>query len=117
MQKSSAFPSAHVFPGGNLDAFHDGDIPSLNDAARHEDGPAYRLGALRELFEESGLVLAKNRGFGRLLELNEETRDAGRKQVHSGEVSFQTWLQRQGGYADVGMSESSKCFHATLAKM
>lgn len=41
---SSAFPSAHVFPGGNLSAFHDidGDFPLPGDVARHEDSLTYR---------------------------------------------------------------------------
>lgn len=41
---SSAFPSAHVFPGGNLSAFHDidGGFPLPGDVARHEDSLTYR---------------------------------------------------------------------------
>lgn len=39
---SSSFPSAHVFPGGNLSEFQDGTIPPPGDARRHEDSMPYR---------------------------------------------------------------------------
>ena len=104
VRSSNNFPSAHVFPGGNLDAFHDGEIPEPNDLARHEDGPAYRRAAIRETFEESGILLARKNGFGRLVEIDEAEREEGRKLVQKGEVPFEQWLARKGGRADAGES-------------
>lgn len=104
VQKSSAFPSAHVFPGGNLSPFHE-TIPGEKDAARHADGPAYRLAAIRETFEESGILLARKKGTppgSPLLQLSEETLDAGRKAIHGDKIKFVDWLDQQGGQADVG---------------
>lgn len=102
VRSSNSFPSAHVFPGGNLDAFHDGDIPAPDHPTRHQDGPAYRMAAIREAFEESGILLARNNGFGRLVEVENGERDEGRKRVHRGEVRFEKWLAGKGGRADVG---------------
>ena len=103
VQTSSAFPSAHVFPGGNLSAQHDGPIPELDASTRHQDGEVYRLGAIRETFEESGILLARNNGFGRLIEVDDDEREEGRKAVHRGELDFPAWLARKGGRADVGV--------------
>ncbi len=71
-------------------------------AARHEDGEVYRLAAVRETFEESGILLARNNGFGRLIEVEDGEREEGRKRVHGGEVGFVEWLAGKGGRADVG---------------
>ncbi|KAF2434666.1 hypothetical protein EJ08DRAFT_693171 [Tothia fuscella] len=101
VRTSSSFPSAHVFPGGNVSEFHDGRVPDIEDPKRHVDNDAYRLAAIRETFEESGILLAYNNGFGRLLEVEDSKREAGRKAVHKGEVPFPKWLARQGGRPDV----------------
>ncbi len=102
VRNSSSFASAHVFPGGNLEAFHDGAVPTPEDPARHEDGEAYRLAAIRETFEESGILLAKNAGFGRLIEVQDDEREEGRKAIHSGEAEFRKWLAAKGGRPDTG---------------
>lgn len=102
VRTSSSFPSAHVFPGGNLSAQHDGNIPGPDDPSRHEDSEAYRLAAIRETFEESGILLAKNAGFGRLIEVEDKEREEGRHKVHAGEVEFRKWLAAKGGRADIG---------------
>ncbi|KAK5074197.1 hypothetical protein LTS08_005153 [Lithohypha guttulata] len=94
---SSAFPSAHVFPGGNLDPA-DGPLPTAHtDPARHLDSIAYRTGAIRELFEESGVLLARESSAPNqpLLSLDPETRLAGRNDVHGGKLSLQEWLKQQ----------------------
>lgn len=91
-----------MFPGGNCDPFHDGDIPGPEDPMRHQDGQVYRLAAIRETFEESGILLAHNNGFGRLIEVNDKVREEGRKKTHSKEVDFRKWLASQGGRADTG---------------
>lgn len=96
VKSSSAFPSAHVFPGGNLDP-QDGTVPSdPTDPERHKDSLAYRTGAIRELFEETGILLAKASPTATsLLPLSPEVRLSGRKAVHSGKISFKDWLAAQ----------------------
>ncbi|KAL9058647.1 MAG: hypothetical protein Q9162_001654 [Coniocarpon cinnabarinum] len=101
IQRASSFASAHVFPGGNLDPFHDSPIPSPESADRHQDGEAYRLAAVRETFEESGILLARNNGFRRMVEVSEEDRLVGRRGVHAKGVEFRKWLASKGGRADV----------------
>lgn len=94
---SSAFPSAHVFPGGNLDSA-DGPLPEDDsDPARHADSIPYRTGAIRELFEESGVLLARESSAPNqpLLSLDPDTRLAGRNDVHGGKLSLSDWLKQQ----------------------
>ncbi|CAI4218467.1 unnamed protein product [Parascedosporium putredinis] len=101
VRTSTSFASAHVFPGGNLDDLHDGAVASPQDpAARHADGPAYRLAAVRECFEESGILLARG-PHGRLVDVDPAVRDEGRRKVHRGEVKFGDWLKSVGATADV----------------
>ncbi|BEI82227.1 hypothetical protein CcaverHIS002_0300950 [Cutaneotrichosporon cavernicola] len=99
VKTSSSFASAHVFPGGNCHAFHDGPIPGPNDPKRHIDGDVYKLAAIRETFEESGILLARDRA-GKLLSLSAEVRAAGRKAVHENKVAFPDWVRQQGGVPD-----------------
>ncbi|MCJ1394339.1 hypothetical protein MMC18_007217 [Xylographa bjoerkii] len=100
VQTSSSFPSAHVFPGGNLSAEQDGDIPSETSAERHEDSTVYRVGAIRECFEECGILLAKRAGKGGLLEVNDEERDQARRSVHAGKIRIREWVTGKGGVLD-----------------
>lgn len=102
LQKSSAFPSAHVFPGGNLEA-SDGPV-AASGKARHVENLAYRTGGIRELFEESGVLLAKENGSPGLLEVSDADRIRGRKEIHSHKISFAEWLAQQSPNAklDVG---------------
>jgi len=100
VKTSTSFPSAHVFPGGNVSAFHDGLAPGPQEAGRHVDGPAYRLAAIRETFEESGIALAHDSS-GKLLELSQQDRDSGRKIIHGSKESFPDWLSARGGTPDV----------------
>lgn len=110
VRTSSSFPSAHVFPGGNLSASQDGDIPSPSDPRRHVDGPAYRLGAIRECFEESGILLAKrNDGSGAILEVAEDVREQARKDIYAGKLKFADWVKSQGGIVDTGMLSRGTC--------
>jgi 8-oxo-dGTP pyrophosphatase MutT (NUDIX family) len=94
VQTSSAFPSAHVFPGGNLEP-SDGPLPtSPTDINRHLDNAAYRTGAVRELFEETGILLAReNKDAKTLLRVSTETRKRGREDVHGHKVSFGEFVQ------------------------
>lgn len=101
VKTSSSFSSAHVFPGGNLSEFQEG-VPAEDSPERHKDSLSYRLGAIRETFEESGILLAHKAGDkSTLLELPEGVKEAGRKAVHADEVRFVDWLKEQGGEADV----------------
>ncbi|KAL8903549.1 MAG: hypothetical protein Q9207_003854 [Kuettlingeria erythrocarpa] len=101
VKKSSSFALAHVFPGGHIDA-EDGPLPPQGDVRLHEDSPSYRMGAVRECFEESGILLARSReNPSTLLQLSEEERDAGRQAIHSKKVAFQNWVRSQGGIPDV----------------
>ena len=105
VRTSSAFPSAHVFPGGNLSSFHEGPIPDVDSPSRHVDGDAYRLAAVRETFEESGILLARRREGDRgSLNMPSEVMEDGRKKVHSEQVKFQEWVASLDGTPDVGMS-------------
>ncbi|PSK60439.1 hypothetical protein B9Z65_589 [Elsinoe australis] len=101
VRTSSSFPSAHVFPGGNVSTFHDGELPPPEDLSRHEDSETYRMAAIRETFEESGILLAKNNGFGRLIEVEDAEREEGRRLVHSNKIDFRKWLAGKGGRADI----------------
>lgn len=102
VQTSTSFPSAHVFPGGNLSKFHE-DVPSETSPYRHRDCAAYRLGAIRETFEEAGILLAKKRGKeDRLIKLTDGESDEARKKIHGNKVKFTEWVESIGGVPDVG---------------
>ncbi|KAF2119748.1 hypothetical protein BDV96DRAFT_596432 [Lophiotrema nucula] len=101
VRTSSSFASAHVFPGGALAPEHDGAIPGVDDLTRHKDGPAYRMAAVRETFEESGILLAKSKKTGKLFtDISDEEREQGRKDVHGGKTSFTALLDRWGAIPD-----------------
>lgn len=111
VKTSTSFASAHVFPGGNLST-QDGSCPPPEDHARHEDSSSYRHAAIRELFEESGILLAKEQDSGRMLVVDEETREKGRRLIHQNKVSFAEWLGQQSSAAqpDIGQSiHSNSC--------
>ena len=101
VKQSSSFPSAHVFPGGNVSEAHDGRVPPTDSQQRHADSEVYRMAAIRECFEESGILLARNNGFGRLIEVPQSEREEGRKAIHSNKITFPKWLAQKGGRADV----------------
>lgn len=101
VKQSSSFPSAHVFPGGNVSEAHDGRVPPPGSFERHVDSDVYRMAAVRETFEESGILLARNNGFGRLIEVPEAERQEGRKAIHSNATTFPKWLAQKGGRADI----------------
>ncbi|KAF4124987.1 NUDIX domain [Geosmithia morbida] len=103
VKTSTSFASAHVFPGGNLDAFHDGDIPPPGSPLRHEDGRAYRLGAVRECFEETGILLARTGDKdGDLVHLGTAAeRDEARTRIHGNAVRFMDFVGSTGGVPDI----------------
>lgn len=103
VKTSSAFPSAHVFPGGNLSEFHDGAVPGPGDVKQHEDSLPYRLAAIRETFEESGILLARENGKdGKPLSVPVAERDGARKAIYKNQVRFVEWLASVGGVPDTG---------------
>lgn len=69
------------------------------------------MAAIRECFEESGLLLAHDKrtsqedGFGeakkKLLGIEEREREEGRRAVHANRVCFRTWVENRGGQIDV----------------
>ncbi|KLU90927.1 hypothetical protein MAPG_09452 [Magnaporthiopsis poae ATCC 64411] len=102
VRTSSAFPSAHVFPGGNLSAFHESSHVELEDSLAQGDSAEFRAAAIRETFEESGILLAVDAATrSGPVELTAAQRDAGRRVVHANEVTFARWLEDVGGVPDL----------------
>ncbi|KAL8369624.1 hypothetical protein RB595_000113 [Gaeumannomyces hyphopodioides] len=102
VQTSSAFPSAHVFPGGNLSGFHESSHVELEDPLAQGDSAEFRAAAIRETFEESGILLAVDAATrGGPVELTAAQCDAGRRAVHANEVTFARWLEGVGGVPDL----------------
>ncbi|KAK2879449.1 hypothetical protein FQN49_000860 [Arthroderma sp. PD_2] len=92
VKTSSSFPSAHVFPGGNISS-QDGDFPPAGHPDSHDDGIHYRRAAIREMFEESGILLAKNKATGRMVKLSPTQKEEGRHAIHRNEITFEEWLK------------------------
>ncbi|KAL1901037.1 hypothetical protein Sste5346_002103 [Sporothrix stenoceras] len=108
-RQTGTFSSAHVFPGGNLSNFHEGGItPAIDSPERHADGPSYRIAAIRETFEESGILLARAAGQEAvastenraLLQVEETASKKARVGVANDKVRFEDWLKSVGGVAD-----------------
>lgn len=93
VQTSTSFPSAHVFPGGNISSFHEPALPPTEAPEYHQDSLAYRLAALRETFEESGILLATSPGSTSLVHPDLETASAARKAIHADTIKFSTWVE------------------------
>lgn len=113
VKTSTSFASAHVFPGGNLSA-EDGECPAAEDPKRHEDAQWYRTAAVRELFEESGILLARDKNTGVMLAVSEAEREKGRRAIHQHEVTFVDWLKKQNAAAvpDIGALSLSRSISA-----
>ncbi|KAF9052821.1 NUDIX domain-containing protein [Panaeolus papilionaceus] len=73
--KATAFGGMHVFPGGNYDKNQDSSLA---------------ITAMRETFEESGLLLASATGTASLP--SDSVLDDARKTIHQQGLSFQTFL-------------------------
>ncbi|KAL8722219.1 MAG: hypothetical protein Q9225_001264 [Loekoesia sp. 1 TL-2023] len=59
------------------------------------------MGAIRECFEESGILLARKwNNPSTLLQLTEEERDLGRHAVHNKKIRFNDWVRSHGGIPD-----------------
>jgi 8-oxo-dGTP pyrophosphatase MutT (NUDIX family) len=95
-------PSAHVFPGGALDD-DDRDVaitawcPPFD--ARHDLPHGYHVAAVREAFEEAGLLLACD-ATGDLVRLDDpevsERFGLHRKAMHAGEISLAALCELEG---------------------
>jgi len=102
---SSSYPSAWVFPGGNLSLEQDG----INSDTTHRDSPMYRVSAIRELFEETGILLVKpvnkpsiTAQSSQSYTIAESERESGRQLVHSGQAKFLDWLLSLGFEPNTG---------------
>ena len=108
--KSGFVPGMYVFPGGGLDDAdllfkNNGLCNCLDDASASgmlgvaADGLAYWAAAIREAFEESGLLLARN-GAGSLVTLTDAEVaarfDAQRRQLNAGELDFAALIAAEG---------------------
>ncbi|KAF8163429.1 NUDIX hydrolase domain-like protein [Crassisporium funariophilum] len=82
--KASAFGGMHVFPGGNLDKKQDQSLA---------------ITAIRETFEESGLLLASSLSAAPLP--SDTVLDEARHAIHQQKLLFQNFLQSQDLQADV----------------
>lgn len=114
VQASNSFPSAHVFPGGHISSFHEPDFPpstlSVDNPEYHQDSLPYRLAAIRETFEESGILLARSKEEPRartteadannapppLLTLPQDIATTFRTAVHGETVKFTEFLKKRG---------------------
>lgn len=87
----------------------DGAVSAAHDASRHVDSLAYRRAAVRECFEESGVLLALSEaGGGRtLLRVGELERERARREVYAGKLRFEEWVRERGGFVDTGLLSCS----------
>jgi len=79
---------AYVFPGGAVDPDDDGDVLVDGDAAPGDTGvPArFRVAAIREAFEEAGVLLARDAATGEPVDV--ASLSAVRQSLHRGDRSF-----------------------------
>jgi 8-oxo-dGTP pyrophosphatase MutT (NUDIX family) len=108
----AAASGAHVFPGGAVDAV-DADVVARGLAIGLDDETAarrlnldsgamtYYCAALRELFEEAGLLLAKKND-GRALNVENARLVAWRADLATGRVTWPELLEREGLRLAVG---------------
>lgn len=105
----TSFSSAYVLPGGNLSPLDDGHVPPFDDPERHSDSPAYRMCAIRELFEETGILLATKDGT--MVDISPEERDEARANIYKRKINFGDYLTSIRAVADTGMCYSAVLVH------
>ncbi|KAH9950199.1 NUDIX hydrolase domain-like protein [Amylocystis lapponica] len=81
--KSTSFAGAHVFPGGNYDA---------------EQDDSFEMTAIRELFEETGLLLS----FSNSTVPSDTELNIAREEVHARRLLFRDFLAQHKLTADIG---------------
>ena len=105
-----------VFPGGAVD--HQDDASYFSDIASHrtdneasklmdleKGGLAYYMAAVRETFEEAGVLLALNQEDESPLNIEEASQvrfQHYRDQLNSGKIEFKTILEKESLMADIG---------------
>ena len=106
-QKAAFMAGAHVFPGGVVEAGdHDVVAAGLCDnggvtapaGMSIKEAFAFRVAAIRELFEEAGIFLARDSG-DRFLALKDDGARQrlaeARHQLHAGDLAFHALLERE----------------------
>ncbi|KAH8117063.1 NUDIX domain-containing protein [Phellopilus nigrolimitatus] len=83
---SRSFAGAHVFPGGNFDKAQDSSL---------------EMTALRETFEETGILLASRASQSKLSELTDAALEKARAAIHAGKFTFTSFLTENGLEPDV----------------
>ena len=87
--------SYHAFPGGQRDA-GDADVPIIND--QNLPDAVMRVAAIRELFEETGVLVA--RGVERL---SQKRRAELHQEFSADQITFKDLLEREGLQLDAGL--------------
>lgn len=59
----------------------------------------YRIGAIRECFEESGILLARDAS-GNMLTIEDAEKEEARTQIHANKLNFVDWVKSKGGKID-----------------
>jgi len=89
---------ALVFPGGKVES-EDGDVFRRHSNAQHNTSPApsFWIAAIRETFEEAGLVLARRQDERELLpaDITRDLVEKYRQSLIKGEVTFGELLERE----------------------
>lgn len=80
-------PFTQVFPGGNIDK---------------QDNDSLLFTAIRETFEESGLLLASSIDTNKAANLSDAELDDARFAIHQQKTPFQTFLSNHRLKADIG---------------
>ncbi len=85
----------HAFPGGQRDTA-DADVPLLN--AEELPDAVMRVAAIRELFEETGVLVARG-----VESLSPQRRAQLRDELHAGQTAFAELLAREGVQLDASL--------------
>ena len=88
---------ALVFPGGKIDE-QDYEMDMHCEGIKNEDSfdPAYKVGAIREAFEESGILFARPKGSKTIISGSKLTGLSHyRKALHLGQITFRDFLTKE----------------------